>query len=123
MKIKLVARENPLNRSEPPKLYANAVNIGTKDLKSIAQKIAGRSSLTRGDIENVICNFMDELPALLKDGFSVQIGEFGTMHLALSSEGAYTSETFNINSITNKVIFTPGVSFKKEIADISYVKE
>ena len=123
MKIKLVERLNPIDRSKPAKLYANAVNAGKKDLKSIAKEIAGRSSLTRGDIENVICNFIDELPPLLKDGFSVQLGEFGTMHLALSSEGADTSEAFNTNSITYKVVFTPGISLKKELVDISYVKE
>ena len=123
MKIKLVEKANPTDRTKPPKWYANAVNVGKKDLKSIAKEIAGRSSLTRGDIENVLINFVDELPALLKDGFSVHLGEFGTMRLSLSSKGADTVDKFNTNSITTKVIFTPGVSLKKDLIDISFDKE
>ncbi len=120
MKIRLVEKLNPTDRTKPAKWYANAVNVGKKDLKSIANEIAGRSSLTRGDIENVLSNFVDELPALLKDGFSVQLGEFGTMRLSLSSEGAETPELFNPKSINPKVVFTPGISLKKELSNIYF---
>jgi len=123
MKIKLVEKVNPADRSKPAKWYANAVNAGKKDIRSIAKEIAGRSSLTRGDIENVLSNFVDELPTLLKDGFSVQLGEFGTLRLSLSSEGAEQPETFNAGTISGKVIFTPGTAVKKELADITYEKE
>lgn len=84
MKIKLVEKSNP-NKREDKKWYANAVNAGTKGLKDISRDIAGRSSLTRGDIENVLSNFVDEMPKYLKDGFSIQLGELGTVRLSLSS--------------------------------------
>lgn len=122
MKIKLVEKVNPADRTQPAKWYANAVNAGKKDIKTIAKEISGRSSLTRGDIENVLSNFVDELPALLKDGFSVQLGEFGTMRLSLSSEGAATPEEFKMSGITSKIVFTPSASIKKELSDISYEK-
>ena len=86
MKIKLQKKKNPQKRTEE-KFYANPVNLGKKTLRDIARDIAGRSSLTRGDIENVLTNFMECLPSYLRDGFSVQLGEFGTMRLTLSSEG------------------------------------
>jgi predicted histone-like DNA-binding protein len=120
MKIKLVERKNPSDLSKPAKWYANAVNLGTKDLKVISKDIAGRSSLTRGDIENVLSNFVDQLPAYLRDGFSVQLGEFGTLRLSLSSQGADTIETFNTATIEPRVIFTPSTSVKKELSDIPY---
>jgi len=123
MKIKIVTRANPADRTKPAKWYANPVNAGKKDIKSIAKTIAGRSSLTRGDIENVLSNFVDELPALLKDGFSVQLGEFGTMRLSLASKGADTAEAFNTNGITPRVVFVPGMSFKKDLTDIFYEQE
>jgi len=123
MKIKLVEKANPSDRNQPAKWYANAVNLGKKDLKDIAKEIAGRSSLTRGDIENVLSNFVDELPTLLKDGFSVQLGEFGTIRLSLSSYGADKPENFNTNTIAAKVIFTPGTAVKKELSDIAYEQE
>ena len=49
MKIRLVPKKNPQKREEV-KFYANPVNLGHKSLDDIARDIAGRSSLTRGDI-------------------------------------------------------------------------
>ena len=124
MKIKLVEKANPAKRDQK-KYYANAVNAGRKTIHDIARSIAGRSSLTRGDIENVLSNFVDELPEYLADGFSVQIGNFGTLRLSLSSDGAEKPEKFSTESIKPKVVFTPGVEVKDSLLRISYevVKE
>ena len=94
MKIKLIERRKPGTKTGPGKFYASPVNVGKKNLRDIAHDIAGRSSLTRGDIENVLANFMDCLPHYLRDGFSVQLGEFGTMRLTLSSEGGCNGKGF-----------------------------
>ena len=124
MKIKMVQRKNPQKKSEV-KYYASPVNAGKKNLRDIAHDIAGRSSLTRGDIENVLSNFMDCLPHYLRDGFSVQLGEFGTMRLTLSSEGAATVKAFKTETIKPRVTFTPGVELKVALRENSYetVKE
>ena len=124
MKIKMVQRKNPQKKSEV-KYYASPVNAGKKNLRDIAHDIAGRSSLTRGDIENVLSNFMDCLPHYLRDGFSVQLGEFGTMCLTLSSEGATTVKAFKTETIKPRVTFTPGVELKAALRENSYetVKE
>ena len=124
MKIKLQKKKNPQKRTEE-KYYANPVNLGKKTLRDIAHDIAGRSSLTRGDIENVLSNFMDCLPHYLRDGFSVQLGEFGTMRLTLSSEGAATEKAFKTETIKPRVTFTPGVELKVALRENSYetVKE
>ena len=124
MKIKLQKKKNPQKRSEE-KYYANPVNLGRKTLRDIAHDIAGRSSLTRGDIENVLSNFVDRLPSYLRDGFSVQLSDFGTMRLTLSSEGSLTEKAFKTESIKPRVTFTPGVELKAALRDNSYetVKE
>ena len=124
MKIKMVQRKNPQKKSEV-KYYASPVNAGKKNLRDIAHDIAGRSSLTRGDIENVLANFIDCLPHYLRDGFSVQLGEFGTMRLTLSSEGAATVKAFKTETIKPRVTFTPGVELKAALRENSYetVKE
>jgi len=49
---------------------------------------------------------VDELAALPKDGFILQLGEFGTMRLPLLREEAKTTETF----------------LKKALSDISFGK-
>ena len=125
MKIKLIERRKPGTKTGPGKFYASPVNVGKKNLRDIAHDIAGRSSLTRGDIENVLSNFMDCLPHYLRDGFSVQLGEFGTMRLTLSSEGAETEKAFKTEKIKPRVTFTPGVELKAALRENSYetVKE
>lgn len=120
MKIKLIERRKPGTKTGPGKFYASPVNVGKKTLRDIAHDIAGRSSLTRGDIENVLANFMDCLPHYLRDGFSVQLGEFGTMRLTLSSEGALTEKAFKTETIKPRITFTPGVELKAALRDNSY---
>lgn len=120
MKIKLVKRCKPGAKDDAGKFYANPVNVGKKTMHDIAKDIAGRSSLTRGDIENVLFNFIDRLPSYLRDGFSVQLGEFGTMRLTLSSEGALTEKTFKTETIKPRITFTPGVELKAALRDNSY---
>ena len=119
MKIKMVPRKNPQKKSEV-KYYASPVNAGKKTLRDIAKDIAGRSSLTRGDIENVLTNFMECLPSYLRDGFSVQLGEFGTVRLTLSSEGALNEKAFKTETIKPRVTFTPSVELKAGLRDNSY---
>ena len=68
------------------------LTLGHKSLDDIARDIAGRSSLTRGDVSNVLYNFIDCLPHYLRDGFSIQLGEFGSMRVTLSSKGAEKEE-------------------------------
>ena len=119
MKIKMVPRKNPQKKSEV-KYYASPINAGKKTLRDIAKDISGRSSLTRGDIENVLTNFMECLPSYLRDGFSVQLGEFGTMRLTLSSEGAANEKSFKTETIKPRVTFTPGVELKNGLRDNLY---
>ena len=121
----MIERRKPGTKTGPGKFYASPVNVGKKNLRDIAHDIAGRSSLTRGDIENVLSNFIDCLPHYLRDGFSVQLGEFGTMRLTLSSEGGETVKAFKTETIKPRVTFTPGVELKAALRENSYetVKE
>ena len=119
MKFKVVEKANPQNRAKS-KWYANAINAGKLTIRDFAKEISGRSSLTRGDVENVLNNFTDELPTFLKLGMSVKLGEFGTLRLTLSSEGTENREDFNASKITGvRVIFTPSAELKKLLEDIS----
>jgi predicted histone-like DNA-binding protein len=124
MKYKIVEKKNPQKPDVPGKYYANAVNTGKFTIKNFAKEIAGRSSLTKGDIENVLENFLDELPTFLKLGLSVQLGAFGTLRLSLASEGADSPQAFKSDLIKGaKVIFTPGVDLKDALKDITYEED
>jgi predicted histone-like DNA-binding protein len=121
MKYKVVKKANPQQPDAPKKQYASPVNAGRFTVKNFATEIAGRSSLTRGDIENVLTNFLDELPTFLKLGLSVKLGNFGTMRLTLSSEGVEDGQPFTASKIKGvKVIFTPGTELKESLKDITF---
>jgi hypothetical protein len=60
------------------------------------------------------------IQTFLKLGMSVQMGNFGTMRLNLSGEGAETPNAFNSATIAAKVIFTPGVELKNSLQDIKF---
>lgn len=123
MNYRLVQKRNPQDPEGQRKYYANAVNVGKMTVKSLAKEISGRSSLTRGDIENVLNNFVDVLPTFLKMGMSIQLGDFGTIRLSLSSEGADTPKDFTADMIKHvRVIFTPGPMLLKELDDIEFIE-
>ena len=121
MHYKVVKRKNPLSPLSNEKYYASAVNAGKLTIRDFAREITGRSSLTLGDIENVLENFLDELPVFLKLGLSIQLGDFCTLRLSLSNKGSDTPEEFRADMIKSaKVVFTPGVQLKNALKTISY---
>ena len=121
MKYRIIEKTNPREPKAPKKQYANPVNAGNLTIKELAKEIAGRSSLTRGDIENVLANFLDELPNYLKIGMSVKLGEFGTMRLNLKSEGVEKGKKFDVSKIKGvKIIFTPSSELKKNLEGIKF---
>ncbi|MDR2148558.1 MAG: HU family DNA-binding protein [Tannerella sp.] len=121
MKFKVIERNNPQQPTAPKKQYASPVNAGKFTIKDFAKEIAGRSSLSRGDIENVLSNFVEELPTFLKLGLSVKLGDFGTFRLNLQSEGVEPGQKFTAANIKGvKVIFTPGSELKTSLADTTF---
>ena len=121
MKYKVIEKGNPLNPNAPKKQYASPVNAGKFTLKEFAKQIADRSSLSRGDVENVLSNFLEELPTFLKLGMSVKLGDFGTMRLSLQSEGVDLGQKYDASKIKGvKIIFTPSTELKADIAKTSF---
>lgn len=122
MKAKLTTRRNPLKPQEAAKYYAQPVYDGTIDIDVIAKRIAGRSSLTAGDIKNVLSNFLEELPNYMLLGRSVKLNELGTFRISFSSEGVVKPEDFKASMIKDvKIIYTPDSALKTAIQNgISY---
>ncbi len=120
MKYHLIERINPQDR-QAKKWYASTVNDGMISKTELAKEITGMSSLSRGDVSNVIESLLEAIPKYLLMGKSVSLGEFGSLRLSLSSEGVDTKEAFNTGKITGvKVIFTPGTELKRAIEAVSF---
>ncbi|WP_288207663.1 HU family DNA-binding protein [uncultured Parabacteroides sp.] len=118
MKYKLVPRKNPQKKDDPPKVYAQPVYDGTIDTDFIGRQIAGRSSLTTGDILNVLSNFFDELPTYMLLGQTVKINGLGTFRISFTSDGAESEDKFKTTAMKNpRVLFKPDPAFRKRIVD------
>ncbi len=123
MKYKLIQKLNPLDPEAERKWYASPVKEGTINNYQLSKKIAGLSSLTRGDVINVIENMIDEIPQFLMEGYSVNLDNLGTLRLSISSEGTDKPDNFSSENITGrKVVFTPSPEFKRTLKSIHFEK-
>ena len=123
MKYKLVSRKNPQNPQAAAKLYATPVSEGKLSQKDISAEIVALSSLTRGDVSNVVENILDVIPKYLLMGKSVSLGDLGTMRISFSSEGVNNAEEFTVSKISGvRVLFTPSPSLRQNIAGIKFEK-
>ncbi len=124
MKYKLIERKNPQQPNERGKLYASPVNDGKVSQKEISADIVGLSSLSRGDVNNVIDCLLDTVPKYLLMGKSVSLGELGTLRITFTSEGVETPEEFSVGKIKGaRVLFTPSPAMRKAITDIKFEKD
>lgn len=114
MRYKLVSRANPQDRDAAPKYYAVPVYSGVIDLKRIASDISEKSSLTAGDVLNVLSQFIADLPKHTKDGAKVSLGDFGSFRISFSSEGVDDPKLFNAATMIRgkKILYRPGTDIK-----------
>lgn len=116
MKYRLIERKSPGKKDGPVKTYATPVWDGMIEIEELAARIAGRSSLTKGDILNVLQNFLDEVPHYLLMGKAVNLNKLGIFRLSFGSSGAEEADKFNATQIRKpSVVFLPSVQLKKEI--------
>ncbi len=114
MKYKLTTKANPQNRGAAPKYYAVPLYAGEKNLKQLSQEIADLSSLSPGDVYNVLINLVAILPKHMRDGFKVSLGDFGSFKASFSSDGVDNPKKFNASMIRNKkILYRAGIDMKK----------
>ena len=124
LKYKLIQRANPGDRTKPAKWYASPTSRGRKSIKQISNDVSGSSSVSRGDIQNVILSLVDQIPKYLVDGQSVELGELGTLRISFSSEGVDNKEDFNTSKIEKaKIVFTPSTAMKEILSGLHFEAE
>lgn len=117
----LVPKVNPQDLQAPRKFYANKAPQGEVDVRSLAKRISRESMLGIVETTAVIEGLLQAVPELLAEGKSVQLGEFGSFRLTLSSEGADSPETFSSsNIIGTNLIFRPGKEFRDRLSTVKY---
>ena len=88
--------------------YIAVIKRGRKvQMDDIYKDMTDLSSLSRGDIKNTIDNFMLVVSKYLKDGRSVDMGEFGEFQVNLRANAMDT-----LDDVTAKTIKTISISFR-----------
>ena len=104
---KVVTRpSDPRVPNSPKKYYPQLITLGQSvNLKYIAQKMQGYSSLSIGDIKSVIQNFVEKMKEQLLEGKSVNIEGLGVFMLTACSKGTDTAKDVTAKSADSVRIF------------------
>ena len=95
----------------------------TVTLRKLAKEIAYASSLTPGDVMNVLTELSSHVANHLADGDMVDMGDFGKLQYQVESEGADTEEAFKYTNITKvNMQFKPGIAFREQEKTLKYEK-
>jgi len=122
MKYRIVKRINPLNNTES-KYYAAPQYMEELSVLDLAKDISDACTLNVTDVEAVLTSLVRKLPLYLKNGFKIQLGNFGRVKLSFSSKGYESPESVDASSITSKrILFTPSSELKNEIEKASFSK-
>jgi predicted histone-like DNA-binding protein len=120
MKYKFVWRVNPQDRSKR-KLYAVPVNDGAITEEDLKKEISTISSLSKGDVANVLDGITDVTPKYMLMGKSVKLGNIGSLRISFSSEGVDDPSEFNVSMINGKkFVFTPSTELKKILDNLHF---
>ena len=120
MKYRVIKRLNPLNKEES-KFYAAPQYMEELTVLDLAKDISDACTLNVTDVEAVLTSLVRKLPLYLKNGFKIQLGNFGRVKLSFSSKGFEKPEDVDASSITAKrILFTPSSELKSEIEKASF---
>ena len=123
MKYKLVRRKNPQDRESPGKWYAAPVNDGKVSQQEISAYIVNLSSLSRGDVANVINSLIDTIPKYLIMNRSVNLGDLGTFRISFTSEGVENPEDFTVDKISGiRILFVPSTELRRKLENLHFEK-
>jgi len=121
IKYSVLALKNPTRREEPAKYYAKAQVRELITENEIAADIAFATSLTKGDVANVLRNLPYVVKRHLLKGDMVELGSLGKFQFQVKSKGAYTREEFTYHNIKGiKFHYRPGSEMTEGLDQVEY---
>ena len=104
------------------KAYGTAQVDEVLSLNQFAEHITSHGcAYDRGDVSAILIKAVDCLREQMLAGNKVNLGELGSFHVELATEGATTPDEFNSNSIKAvNVRWTPGRKFKNLRQDATF---
>ena len=120
----MIESQNSQDLEEAKKWYALPILVGRVDAQTLARQIANQTTLTTGDVSNVLKTFIDLLPMYMLMGKSVELEGFRSMRISFSSDGVEKEEDFSTKLMRKpRIVFLPSSGLKKRATnEIAYEK-
>ena len=113
----IAAYKKPGDMEGTAKYYAKAQASGTVEINELADDIAYSTTLTDGDVLNVIRALIKQINRHIAKGEIVKLENLGTFQAQIRSNGSETSEDFNESYIRQVHLqFRPGLGLQSTLA-------
>ena len=123
VKFNASSRKDPRDQSSQPKFYATVKSSGRADTNAIARSINSMSTVSSVDTAAVLEAFLNVVPEKLAEGNIVELGDFGTFRVTVSSQGQQQADDLSARHITGvRVVFAPGKRFKQLLNTTEFEK-
>ena len=100
---------------------AQQVNLGRVDIDQLATEIAEVTSLGEGDVKSVLLHLAKQSVGYLTMGFSVRLGDLGTLTPRISAKAVPTTDKYTTDNIRRvNVRYTPSSAIKTRLRGVSY---
>lgn len=100
---------------------ASQVNLGRVDIDQLATEIAEVTSLGEGDVKSVLLHLAKQSVSYLTMGFSVQIGDLGTLTPRISAKAVPTTDKYTTDNIRRvNVRYTPSSTMKTRLRGVGF---
>ena len=118
--FKKIARKDPRKADAVAKFYPQLVTLGDNaTLDDIAYVMKEKSSLTLGDIQSVLTNFVEAMITTLYSGQSVNIKNFGVFSLSARTAGVLDVKECTAKNIKAvKINFRPSSTVRPDFYDL-----
>lgn len=97
MNYRVVAKKNPITKEV--KYYVQLAPVTPTKLASLADAISKECTVTVHDVKAVLSAIQEHILRLLIDGKSVRLGDLGSFHPTLCSDGAATADEVTTENI------------------------
>jgi predicted histone-like DNA-binding protein len=119
----VVEKKNNLDKNKAVKYYAQVKKAGLMTEESLENQLEKMSTLTIGDVKNVLSNAQSVILDALRKGNVVQFGSIGTFGVGVRSKGTDTVKEFNATKINHvHVNFRASNAMREMMAKIKFTK-
>ena len=115
LKYSVSLRPNPTDESAPKKAYGALQETDHYDIDRLCEHIVKHGSIWTEDIvQGVTLKLVACMSELLKEGNTIELGNFGNFHLTCTSKGADSIDKFDPHANIKRIwpVWTRGNAFK-----------